>query len=196
MSHPVNPRPTRAAAFRHAASHRLGLAILGLILTTLAFAIWVALPALALAFSARDSARDDDTSAQPDRFMSNLDTYTGRFEGRSLFFDPPRPRPEPRPVVRDEPDRAPAPPAAYGGPRIVAMFDDEVWFADGRRLRAGDGEDASLRVISLDSPWSADVEWRGVPFTVPFFPRDKLFGSIHAPPPPALSASMDEENGK
>jgi hypothetical protein len=194
MTHPAKPRSARAAALRDAASHRLGLAVLGLILATLAFAIWVALPALSLAFSGRAAAAADESDAQPDRFMSNLDTYTGRFEGRSLFFDPPPPRPEPRPIVRDEPDdRAPAPPAAYGGPRIVAMFADEVWFADGRRLRVGGEEDGSLRVVSVDSPWSADVEWRGAPFTVPFFPRDKLFGSIQ--PPQTVSANMDERNG-
>lgn len=172
---------------------QLGLAVLALVAAAVAFAAWMSLPVVTLALSGRTSDAAGEELASTDRFASNLDTYTGRFDGRYLFFDPPPPRPEPRPTVREEDDdRPPPPPAAYGGPRIVAMFADEVWFADGRRLRVGGEEDGSLRVISQDSPWSAQVEWRGVPFTVDFFPRDGLLSTINPDPPShAARATME-----
>lgn len=171
-------------------ANRLGFAVLAVVLATFVFAAWIAYPVVALALSSSSAAAADEETASTDRFAANLDIHTARFDGRYLFFGPPPPRPEPRPIVREEPDdRPPPPPATYGGPRIVAMFADEVWFADGRRLRAGGDEDGSLRVISLDSPWSAEIEWRGVPFTVDFFTRDKVVGAIRPDPPPqAVSA--------
>ncbi len=175
----------------HARIPRLGFVVLAALLATIAFAIWVALPVVTLATAGAGAGAADDGDTSTERFAANLQTYTRRFDGRYLFFDPPPPRPEPRPIVREVPDdRPPPPPATYGGPRIVAMFADEVWFADGRRLRAGGEEDGSLRVISLESPWSAKVEWRGVPFTVNFFPRSRL---VPTAAPADSSAPSEQE---
>lgn len=160
----------------------LGLAVLGVVAVTIAFAAWLAAPLAGLGLAGAVGSDADEREATTDRFASNLDTYAARFNGRYLFFDPPPPRPEPRPIVREEPDnRPPPPPATYGGPRIVAIFADEVWFADRRRLRVGGEEEGSLRVISLDSPWSVEVEWRGVNFTVPFIARASVIRPV-APP--------------
>ncbi len=149
-----------------------------LAVTVTLLAAWVVLgvaePLVRLAFaSASDEAGAD--ASEREAFASGLARYRARTDGRSAFFDPPPPpppppppAPPPAPVV----NRAPAPPASYGGPAIKGIVDDVVWFAPDRKLRVGDDSDDSLRVISIDSPWSAEVEWKGVEFTVEFFERD------------------------
>jgi len=54
------------------------------------------------------------------------------------------------------------------------MMLDSAWFSDGSRLAAGGSAKGELRVISLNPPWDATVEWKGVEFNVPLFDKNKV----------------------
>lgn len=108
-------------------------------------------------------------------------TARGRFDGRSVFFKPPQPvvqrdRPKPPPVtmpqeIDREPPKPAGPPARYTGPSIMAFVGDTVWFQGDLRVSAGE-EDAGVRVISVDAPWSARLGFRGGEYDVTLFENE------------------------
>ncbi len=107
------------------------------------------------------------------------DTYKSRFNGRSLFFKP-KPPPRPRPVVQltetsTKPDIVETEPAPviskdYGGPTILFVLGDEIWFKNGAKLLVGE-EDNGLKVLSSDPPWSVRIGYGGGEYDVDLFKR-------------------------
>lgn len=101
--------------------------------------------------------------------------YLAELNARWLFFRPPTPPPPARPVEqrpREEPP-PPPPPARYGGPQLIAIFDNHAWFGDGVRLAIGDEFD-DLQVLDMTPPWDVRVRWKGVEFTLDLFLKDKI----------------------
>lgn len=132
---------------------------------------------------------EEHTGELAKRYAASVDSWASQFDRRSLFFVPGAPTPpEPEAVV--EPDRPPPPPSSYAGPTLIAMMNDTAFFQDGRRLVVGGERDGDLRVIRLKPPWEATLEWKGVEFAVPLFPRDSTVVQItprqpETPPAPA-----------
>ena len=127
------------------------------------------------AIVARAAAGD---AASPDSREPDLAQAQARVDGRSLFFVPSAPPPPPPPRVAEEDRPAPAPPpppppSRYEGPQIVALINDTVWLAGGDQLAPGESAQG-VRVIAVDAPWSARVEWGGVEFDVSLFARDSV----------------------
>ena len=139
--------------------------ISGVMLTTLV--IDVARPA------PTELAKPDDAKRNADEQKTAFDSYVAQITGRSLFYVPEPPRaPEPTEAPVDA-DKPPPPPSSYGGPGMVAMLSDSVWFANGKRLKVGE-KDGDLEVAGLVPPWTAKLNWKGVPFDVTLFERSKL----------------------
>jgi hypothetical protein len=140
-----------------------------------------------------------DWKKQAEAHSEAFERYLAQINGRSLFIVPGAPEPAPPPVVamQEEGPRTPPPPSEYGGPAIIAMVHDTVWFEDGKRLRPGDGAEGDLEVLRVGAPWEAQVRWKGVEFTVRLFDRDrvvKLGG--HEPsghPSPSVAAAPSQE---
>lgn len=110
---------------------------------------------------------------QAQRYAAAFDPQMAQINGRQLFLIP-----APAPVVADdtpadEPVTEPTTPTVYSGPSIIAMINDVVWFSNGARIAAGD-KDGDLKIVSIDAPWSAQVQWRGSEFTVKLFDRDAV----------------------
>lgn len=111
---------------------------------------------------------------QAQRYAASFDPQMAQINGRQLFL-----MPVPAPVIEvddtpDEPiDTTPRAPTVYTGPSVVAMINDVVWFSNGVRVAKGD-RDGDIKVIDIDAPWSAQVEWRGSEFTVKLFDRDAV----------------------
>jgi hypothetical protein len=127
--------------------------------------------------------------------------YLAQINGRSLFYIPPPPAPAPRPrvdpppVVKVDPPK-PLPPSRYGGPAIMGMVNNAVWFTDGTQMRVGDPVKSDLSVVDLsNAPWTAKLRWKEIDFDVTFIERD---GVIHPrpelpkPEAPKLDASKPE----
>lgn len=122
-----------------------------------------------------------------------------RLDGRSPFFvpsAPPPPPPPPPPPAPPAPAPAPPPPPApppapgsYGGPAIVGVANDVVWFEDNLRLVVGGPGEGELAVLASAAPWSVRVRWKGVEFDVPILPRDAIVL------PPASDPPMGEREG-
>ncbi len=104
----------------------------------------------------------------------DLATYRERFEGRSLFFRPRAPlRPAPRKTVQKKPDTAPLPPSiptTYGGPAVIAVIGDQVWFKgkDNLKLRVGE-EGSGVMVLATNPPWFVKLAYAGGEYDVPIF---------------------------
>lgn len=118
-----------------------------------------------------------DPTGWAERYATQLTTNHDRVAGRSPFFTPaapPPPAPPPRVVEETEEDPGPPPPppppARYGGPDMIAMMGDVVWFANDKRLRVGE-EDSGVTVVATNPPWKATLLWRGIEFEVPLFER-------------------------
>jgi hypothetical protein len=104
-----------------------------------------------------------------------LQGHVAQIDGRTMFFTPDAPPPPPREIVdagpaEPEPD---PPPSRYGGPSIVGMMFDSVWFSNDTTLEIGESG-GGITLLGMDAPWSARVEWRGVEFDVPFMQRDEV----------------------
>jgi hypothetical protein len=103
------------------------------------------------------------------KYEAALDKRAAQAEGRSMFIPPVAPN---KPVEEEKPDdKPPPPPATYGGPGLVAIVYDRVWFDDGRSMLAGEAEDSGLAVVDVSPPWAARLRWRGVEFDVTLFSR-------------------------
>ena len=105
-----------------------------------------------------------------------LARYVDQFNGRTMFFTPA----EPPPVRVDPPStnnagpRIDPAPTRYGGPNVIGMANDRVWFSDKRQATVGGEAVGDLRVLSTDGAWQILVEWKGVEFEVPFLIRDNV----------------------
>jgi hypothetical protein len=127
-------------------------------------------PGVSAAASVKD--QKDVTAARKAEF----ERYVAQWDGRSLIIRPGAPKPPEAPKVEADsgPPPPPPPPSSYGGPAIIAMVLDTVWFDDGKRMSVGDEAKDELEVVQVLAPWDAVVKWKGVEFTVPLFARDKL----------------------
>lgn len=97
------------------------------------------------------------------RAESTLKLAGERVAARSPFF----------PLKPKQPDTPRNTPRVYGGPDLVAIYDDSAWFRDGRRLKINDTSDTTLSVISVNPPWGAKVRWMGAEFDITLFERSK-----------------------
>lgn len=121
-----------------------------------------------------------DDEAQRKRHAEAMESRVEQIKGRSMFFIPPPPprpappRPAPPPVVDPGPPPPPPPPSTYGGPSILGIASDRVWFNDGKPRTIGDEEVDGVRVLAVNPPWDVRVRWRNAEFTVSLFDRDKV----------------------
>lgn len=124
------------------------------------------------------SKQDERLAESEQKYAAAIDEQVAQVSGRSLFFVPgapvpPPPKPPPTPDPGPEPP--PPPPSSYGGPPVIGMVNDSVWFSDGTRLKVGEApEGAGVKVLAVEPPWGAKVLWKGVEFSVSLFDRDKV----------------------
>ncbi len=148
-----------------------GLVVAGIVLV-------VPLPGL-LAAMFTTSIGDDSASENMQAYLvahdRDLATYRERFEGRSLFFRPPAPAVKPAPKPRSEnkteaPPTPPPIPMTYGGPAVIAVIGDQVWFKskDNLKLRVGE-EGAGVKVLASNPPWTVKLAYAGGEYDVPVF---------------------------
>lgn len=145
----------------------LALVVLGFTVLVVALSVW---PLLRVRHQARQpipEVRSDESLFKD--FRSAVGRDLAQVEGRSLFAIPGPPAPV---EVVETHDTTKA--TRYGGPSVIAMVNGQVWFSDGQRLGPGDSGTGSLKVLALDAPWSAKVEWQGGEFDVEFFQRSPL----------------------
>lgn len=167
-----------SASVKPITASRIGIAALVAAAATLAYVAFL-LASFAGLFLG-DPAAADAAGTGEQRLASFTDSIkrdTAQIEGRSLFFIPPAPRPPPPPPPpqRDDgPPPPPPPPSSYGGPAIIGVVVDTVWFADGKKLKVGD-ESGDLKIVSIgEAPYTARIAWKGVEFDVPFLPRQTI----------------------
>lgn len=141
------------------------------------------------------SASASDLEPRVKAFLASLDRDADAIRGRSMFFiPPPPPPPAPPPPPPDQEPPPPPPPSKYGGPAIIAMIRGDVWFDDGKRLRAGDPAQGGIRVISENTPWGATIEWDGREWQVPLFTRttSNFLERPSTPTQPTEDTAQDE----
>lgn len=97
------------------------------------------------------------------RAESTLKLAGERVAARSPFY----------PLKPKQPDTPRNTPRVYGGPELVAIYDDSVWFRGGSRMKVNDTSDSTLSVISVNPPWGAKVRWMGAEFDITLFERSK-----------------------
>ncbi len=129
---------------------------------------------------------EDPIRARVDAYLAEhadaMNTYRGRFDGRSLFFKPKRPpRPAPKvEVVESGPDEPPppppprGPPLTYGGPSVRFVVGDEVWFHDGVHASVGEAVDG-VSIIASDPPWTVTLGYDGGEYSIKLFEKKELF---------------------
>jgi hypothetical protein len=131
---------------------------------------------------AQVAAKED--KAQAEKLKGSFDAWTAQTEGRSLFLVP-----GPKVAVVEKPPEVPTATAETTLADWRGQTRARVWFDDGKIIAAGGEKDGDVRVVSLDAPWSAKIEWKGVEFSVPFFAHDTVvFPPAEAPKPPAPPA--------
>lgn len=182
----------------------LGIAALGASSLAVAFvagAVYSAATALFVP-SARAlvTAQDEKANEAAASFAKSIDDNAAQFNGRSVFFVPsaPPPPPPPPPPPRDEPEPEtpppPSKPSSYGGPALLAMLSDTIWFANGKKLKIGESDaDSGTKLISVEAPWSAEIEYKGVAFKVPLFARDDVVLKKEEPKPAPTSPSTEDK---
>ncbi len=145
-----------------------------------------------------DAAGAADTRAREvETYAKALEGHRAQFDGRSLLFVPGPPPPPPAPAVGEDsgPPPAPPPPSEYKGPKLIGMVNGVAWFEDGNKLAPGESR-GDMRLVSLDPPWDARIEWKGVTFTVSLFARDSVInhkGGGSAPEPAEPPAAPEPE---
>lgn len=161
----------------------LGISLAAMVLTVIVLAVQIpSLFGALLAPAAPEELRVDrieDSLAKHDEASAQA---AQRFAGRSMFFPPPpypiaTAQPQPKPPERtkpSEPPPKPLPPAKYAGPLMPKLLiGEDVWFSKGRdevvKLLPGE-EDAGVKLLRTEPPWSVLVAWNGGEYTVPVFP--------------------------
>lgn len=152
------------------------LALLGVVLV----GVVLVYQAIGVVRAARVPSAQQQRSANKDQeldqaYRESFSAYLPQIKGRSLFYVPAPPTVAEASEPEDEgPAPEPPKPSSYGGPKIIAMINDEVWLEDKKRLTIGGSEGGDVRLVALSAPWSARLEWRGVEFDVPFLKRDSV----------------------
>ena len=132
--------------------------------------------------------REDPTRARIDAYLAEhadaMNTYRGRFDGRSLFFKPKPPPPPPRVVANPPPtDPRPGParpagptgpPATYPGPTVRFVVGNEVWFHDGMHASVGEAVNG-VTIIASDPPWTVTLGYGGGEYPIKLFEKKELF---------------------
>ncbi len=149
----------------------VGLVVAGIVLV-------VPLPGLLAAMFTTSIGQDragENMQAYLAAHDRDLATYRDRFEGRSLFFRPRAPavKPAPTRTSEKEPDEhlpPPAIPKTYGGPIVIAVVGDQVWFKskDNLKLRVGE-EGSGVKVLATNPPWMVKLAYAGGEYDVPIF---------------------------
>ncbi len=126
-----------------------------------------------------------------------MERYQTRFNGRSLFFTPPRRRAAPRdpgPVVKVAPIPVPVAPTepppspVYTGPSVIGILGDEVWFRapragkGGLRIRVGEEPREGITVLATNPPWSVKLGYQRGEYDIDVWKTD--FPSIERSAPP------------
>jgi hypothetical protein len=146
----------------------LGMVALAVLVLALIFAAVQIPPVLrAMNLSEQPAPKPTDPRKDLDAFASAMDLHVRRVDGRSMFIDPAPPAP---PEERREPERRAT---VYAGPSLLAAINGVAWFSDGTRLREGESS-GPLKLLALNVPWSARVEWEGGEFTVDLFARNTI----------------------
>ncbi len=143
------------------------------------------------------TAPGDDVKDRAQQYAAAFDPFVKQLDGRSLFYEPSAPGAEGEAIAEDpteetNPD-SPAP-TRYDGPAISAVVLDTVWFADGARVKVGEGRVGDIEVLRTNTPWDVRVNWRGTEFTVPFFDRDKVIFKDRAAAPSHAPTNESEPN--
>jgi hypothetical protein len=162
-SGPVNAWRSATAAMTRAG----WLATAAVVLALLAVSGGIyALTRALLVRSADVTASVQQQTERVTKFKESFDRQLAQLAGRTMFHTPPK-------TGEEEPAPAgpPPKPTRYGGPEIIALIGDAVWFKDGQVLRVGEQGDDELEVVEPRGPWSAVLRWRGVEFDVPLFER-------------------------
>jgi hypothetical protein len=123
-----------------------------------------------------DESAADPLAALATESDAFLETSRRRFDGRSVYTLPPPPvrKPviveRPKPVEPPPPDPGPPPPpATYTGPAPTSVIGDVVAFGS-IRIRVGESSDG-IKVLSVNAPYSVEVEHMRGTYTVPFWTR-------------------------
>ncbi len=126
-----------------------------------------------------------------------MERYQTRFNGRSLFFLPPRqrtPSRDPGPVVKVPPVTPPVTPPepppspVYTGPSVIGILGDEVWFRapragkGGLRIRVGEEPREGITVLATNPPWSVKLGYQRGEYDIDVWKTD--FPSIERSAPP------------
>lgn len=131
-------------------------------------------------------------------YRASFSERVAQINGRSMFFIPPQPAPPPPPPDEPSEPEAPAEPERYGGPAVIAMINGAVWLENGTKLRLDESSANGLRLISINAPWGARIEWRGKEWDVPLFDRttgqflEKPKAESNPADSPAPEATPDE----
>jgi hypothetical protein len=125
-----------------------------------------------------------------------LDRYRRMIDGRSFYVKPPRPVRRPTrpilPTVPDEPEERDPTPTRYGGPEIIALVGDAVWFDNDMRLAVGE-QQGDLEVVAVRAPWHATLRWKGGEFVEPLFDRAESAIPLLEEDPQDLGESDSDE---
>ncbi len=157
-------------------------------------AVAVELPSLTSAV-ATPSWEDDGTDAFASVDASHrrqAEVNARRFNGRSPFIVPSRPktrpaprapRPEPRPTepTREVPKVETGPPATYTGPKVVGVAAELVFFENGSEILVGTETDG-VAVLAILGPRRVRLGHKGGEYEVDFFATDasKVFEQFRA----------------
>jgi len=133
---------------------------------------------------------------------ATFSVYVDQFAGRSLFYNPAIASAPPPPPPDDPGNFEPPKPTSYGGPAILAMIFDEVWFTDGTRVRLGETKD-DIKIVAMNPPWDATIAWKGVDFKVELFQKNTVVfkesaarsGAVESPPAPAADTAPPPAEG-
>ncbi len=148
-----------------------------------AIVVGVQLPALAQAVFSRGVQEDPVQAMVAGHLKGHADDhqkYVKRFNGRSLF-NKPLPPIRQGPMVKTKPPEPPppapgppGPPPAYGGPAVMFVLGNEVWFKNNLTLSVGE-EGQGVKVIAADPPWKVTLAHGGGQYDIELFKKIDLF---------------------
>ncbi len=138
----------------------------------LVWGLWSVTSAAILSASAGGSKKAEDKQRVAE-LSKTIEERMEQFKGRTIFYKPAKPGPPPEPEKPTEQPGTPAVASSYGGPSIIAMINDAVWFSDGTRIKIGE-KSGDSKLLSINPPWTAKIEYKGAAFDVPFFEKDAV----------------------
>jgi hypothetical protein len=148
-----------------------------------AIVVAVQLPALSQAIFSHGLQEDPVQARVAGHLKGHKDDhlkYVQRFNGRSLFNKPLPPRTTqvataPRAIEKTEPVKVETgPPPSYGGPAVMFVLGNEVWFRNGLTLSVGE-EGQGVKVIAADPPWKVTLGHSGGQYDIELFKKIDLF---------------------